>query len=247
MLGVNKVHKAAARAVAEFTCDLIQSRLGLSRMFVQCLRSKRSTRHIRYIYNFLAAVLGKRFRECRVEMFGTITQGLGLYSRLGSLRFDTVVNNIGGTKVTPRIFERNARIETTVNDRQGLLSQHDLNSAATGGSSGYVLTRDFLLMQPNPCGRPQAWIDGPIGSERFGFSATGFYVSKFPYETHYSHFCQGWEASSESGCIVGIADLLPPTSRGTPHNGRSQYSKGLEKKLKPSKLRFVRDLHNFEI
>lgn len=123
-----------------------------------------------------------------------------------------------------------------------LLSQHDLNSAATGGSSGYVLTRDFLLMQPNPCGRPQAWIDGPIGSERFGFSATGFYVSKFPYETHYSHFCQGWEASSESGCIVGIADLLPPTSRGTPHNGRSQYSKGLEKKTETLKAAFCEGL-----
>lgn len=75
-------------------CDLIQSWLCLSKMFIQvctltshksnhtlCLRSKRSTRHMRYIYNPLAAVLRKRLRECQVEMFGSTTQGSALYSR----------------------------------------------------------------------------------------------------------------------------------------------------------------------
>ncbi|KAI6154147.1 hypothetical protein BKA82DRAFT_2768110 [Pisolithus tinctorius] len=92
------------------------------------------------------------------------------------------------------------------------LSQHGLNSAATGGSSSYVLAymiihfmqvplilisgayfvlnRDFLLMQADPCGRPQSWIDDPIGSESLGYLLLDFmehYGSKFPYETHYLH------------------------------------------------------------
>ncbi|KIO07112.1 hypothetical protein M404DRAFT_998526 [Pisolithus tinctorius Marx 270] len=71
------------------------------------------------------------------------------------------------------------------------LSQHGLNSAATGGSSSYVLAYMIIhFMQADPCGRPQSWIDDPIGSESLGYLLLDFmehYGSKFPYETHYLH------------------------------------------------------------
>ncbi|KAI6015618.1 hypothetical protein EDC04DRAFT_2903717 [Pisolithus marmoratus] len=110
----------------------------------------------------------------------------------GSLRFDIVVNNEDGVKVTPivqKFLRGMPALRPLLLTIKVFLSQRGLNSAATGGPSSYVLTCMVIhFLQANPYRRSESQIDDPIRSESLGYLLLDFmqyYGSEFPYETHY--------------------------------------------------------------
>lgn len=197
------------------------------------------------VYNLLAAVLRKRFRDCQVEVHGSAAQGLALHSsdtdvavlipgktgtgvlfqiasklervglvvpaqtrvrhraripivsvqtkpEFGSLRFDIVVNRDDGMKVTPIVREyldEMPALRPLLLILKVFLYQRNLNSAATGGPSSYVLTCMVIhFLQVNPNELPKLRIDDPMRSEGLGYLLLDFfkyYGSQFPYETDY--------------------------------------------------------------
>ncbi|KAI5981420.1 hypothetical protein EDD15DRAFT_2183274 [Pisolithus albus] len=197
------------------------------------------------VYNLLAAVLRKRFRDCHVEVHGSAAQGLALHSsdtdvavlipgktgtgilfqiasklervglvvpahtrvrhraripivsvqtkpEFGSLRFDIVVNRDDGMKVTPIVrgyLDEMPALRPLLLILKVFLYQRNLNSAATGGPSSYVLTCMVIhFLQVNPNAIPKLRIDDPMRSEGLGYLLLDFfkyYGSQFPYETDY--------------------------------------------------------------
>ncbi|KAI6163613.1 hypothetical protein EDD17DRAFT_1565717 [Pisolithus thermaeus] len=197
------------------------------------------------VYNLLAAVLRKRFRDCQVEVYGSAAQGLALHSsdtdvavlipgktgpgvlfqiasklesvglvvpghtrvrhraripivsvqtkpEFGSLRFDIVVNHDDGMKVTPIVhdyLDKMPAVRPLLLILKVFLCQRNLNSAATGGPSSYVLTCMVIhFLQVNPNGLHPLRIEDHMRTESLGYLLLDFlkyYGSEFPYETDY--------------------------------------------------------------